>query len=211
MRAFIAIDLPENIRESLARKLDDFRRTLGHISQAGSHRDSGIRWSRPEGIHLTLKFLGEITEAQIARVTSALLALERFEKFSLEIKGFGFFPGAAHPRVFWAGVEAPPDLIQLAGRVEDKMEELGFAREHRDYNPHLTLARFAAPRPQPALRALMEKQQEVSLGRFEVRDYFLFESKLSPQGSKYRKVIQFPQIGTSSTGKKARQDLAPNP
>jgi RNA 2',3'-cyclic 3'-phosphodiesterase len=210
MIAFIAIDLPENIRESLARKVDDFRDALEHPDQIRSNRDSGIRWSRPQGIHLTLKFLGEITDAQVERITSALSSLEPFEKFSVEIKGFGFFPGAARPRVFWAGVEAPPALIHLAGRIEDKMEDLGFAREHRNYNPHLTLARFTNPRPQPTLRARTEEQKDLSLGQFEVSDYFLFESKLSPEGSKYRKVFRFPLMEEASTRAKFHEDVTSN-
>ncbi|HLY62174.1 MAG TPA: RNA 2',3'-cyclic phosphodiesterase [Terriglobia bacterium] len=194
MRAFIAIDLPDDIRQALAGKMEEFRHTLGHADLPKSQRDSSIRWSRLEGIHLTLKFLGEIADTQVDRVTSALSALEPFEKFYIQVKGFGFFPGAARPRVFWAGINAPPALIQLAGRIEDKMEGLGFTHESRDYNPHLTLARFTSPRPQPTLRALVEEQKELSLGRFEVGSYFLFESKLSPEGSKYRKVVRFPQI-----------------
>jgi len=196
MRAFIAIDLPESIRESLARKMDEIRQSLTVPIQ--SNRDSTIRWSRPEGIHLTLKFLGEITQPQVAQITSALSTLKPIGKFSIEVKGFGFFPDAARPRVFWAGVVAPPDLAQWAGRIENKMEELGFAREDRGFNPHLTLARFKNPKPQPTLRALVEQQKDAFLGRFEASEYFLFESKLSPQGSQYRKVIRFPKIPAAS-------------
>ena len=211
MRAFIAIDLPDEIRQALARKMDDLRAALGPKGQPRSHQDSGIRWSRPEGIHLTLKFLGEITGTQVDRITSSLSNLKQFEKFSIEVKGFGFFPGAARPRVFWAGVDAPPDLIQLAGRIEGKLEDLGFARENRDYNPHLTLARFTIPRPQPTLSALVDAQKNLSLGRFEVRDYFLFESKLSPEGSRYRKVVQFPQKGNGSNSAKSKEGATPKP
>lgn len=206
MRAFIAINLPENIRESLARKLDEFRHTLGHAGQAGAQRNSAIRWSRPEGIHLTLKFLGEISGEQVDRITSALSSLQPFEKFSVEVKGFGFFPVAARPRVFWAGVEAPPNLIQLAGRIEGKMKELGFAREDRDFHPHLTLARFPNARPEPTLRAMVEEQKDFSLGGFEVSDFFLYESKPSPEGSKYRMVVRFPRIGTSSKIAESSED-----
>lgn len=207
MRAFIAIDLPGDIRQALARKMEDLRAALGFKGLPKSRRDSGIRWSRPESIHLTLKFLGEITGTQVDRITSALSNLEPFEKFSIEVKGFGFFPGPARPRVFWAGIDAPRDLTQLAGRIEGKLKDLGFARENRDYNPHLTLARFPNPRPQPTLSALVDSQRNLSLGRFEVRDYFLFESKLSPEGSKYRKVIRFPQMEKPSTGAKIHEGV----
>ena len=182
MRAFIAIDLPEEIHAALAREQELFRRNC---------RDA--RWTRPEGIHLTLKFLGEISDAQAGQVTQALAGVGEFEQFPVEVKGFGFFPDARRPRVFWVGVEAPEALARLASHVEEAMEKLCFAHEQRAFNPHLTLARFKAPRPQPELAALVEKQKDLSLGRFEVSEFFLYESKLSPQGSTYRKMARFPQ------------------
>lgn len=181
MRTFIAIDLPLEIHNELAR------------CQA-THRGlcPDARWTRPEGIHLTLKFLGEIADAQVNKVTQALATLEPFATFPVEIKGFGFFPDARRPRVFWAGVVAPLDLAGLAARVEDALQKLGFPRESRDYAPHLTLARFREPRPQPALREAVEKQPAITLGRFDVTEFFLYESKLNPQGAEYRKVARFP-------------------
>jgi 2'-5' RNA ligase len=73
------------------------------------------------------------------------------------------------------------------------MEKLGFAREERSLTPHLTLARFKVPRPQPALQALLTQRGEPSLGQFEVSEFFLFESKLSPHGAEYRKIARFPR------------------
>ena len=181
MRAFIAIDLPESIQAALGRQQAVFRATC---PEAG--------WTRPEGVHLTLKFLGEISDDQVRQVKEALARLTPLEKFSIEVKGFGFFPDPRRPRVFWVGLEAPPALGELAGRVEGCMERLGFPREDRPFTPHLTLARFKVPRPQPALQALLERQKEVTMGRFEVSEFFLFESKLSPHGAEYRKVARYP-------------------
>jgi 2'-5' RNA ligase len=182
MRAFIAIDLPLQIRNELARWRAEFCK-LG----------SGARWTRPEGIHLTLKFLGEISDAQVGEVTQALASLGPFAAFPVEIKGFGFFPDARRPRVFWAGVEAPPELAQLARRVEDALHNIGFPHEQRAYSPHLTLARFREPSPQPALADAVERQSEISRGLFDVREFYLFESRLRPQGAEYRQVARFPQ------------------
>lgn len=181
MRAFIAIALPNAVHAELARQQQLCRR-------AG--RDA--RWTRAEGIHLTLKFLGEISSAQTQGVAEALAGLGNLEPFSVEIRGFGFFPEARRPRVFWAGVEAPQALAALASRVEEALATLGFAREQRAFNPHLTLARFKSPRPQPELAALTEREKNLSLGTFEVSEFFLFESRLSPQGAEYRKVARFP-------------------
>lgn len=181
MRAFIAIDLPEAIRGELARCQKTFTAVC-----------PDARWTRPEGIHLTLKFLGEISNQQVNQITEALARWGAIEPFSVEVRGFGFFPDARRPRVFWAGVDAPPALAALAGRVGDTMEKLGFAREQRNYNPHLTLARFKMPRPQPELAAAVEKQEELRLGSFEASEIFLFESKLDSRGAIYRKVARFP-------------------
>ncbi|MGD1103567.1 MAG: RNA 2',3'-cyclic phosphodiesterase [Terriglobia bacterium] len=181
MRAFIAIDLPASVHAALAEAQRSFRSAC---------RDA--RWTRPEGIHLTLKFLGEISDAQTKQVVEALAQIGPFEPFSVEVKGFGFFPQAHRPRVFWAGVAAPPALEELVARVEGYMEKIGFAREDRAFAPHLTLARFQDPRPQPALEAAVAGRAIPSLGKFEASEFFLFESKLSPQGAQYRKVMRFP-------------------
>ena len=182
MRAFIAIDLPEALHTALAEAQQNFRSAA-----------SDARWTRPEGIHLTVKFLGEISDAQTKQVVEALTQIGPFEPFSIEVKGFGFFPQAQRPRVFWAGVMAPPALTQLAAQVENRMEKIGFAREARALSPHLTLARFQVPRPQPALEAAIAARADTSLGAFNASEFFLFESKLSPQGAQYRKVVRFPR------------------
>lgn len=181
MRAFIAIELPESLHEALAREQSRFRAVC-----------PDARWTRTEGIHLTLKFLGEISDVQVDKVKKALQQLQPFEKFVVRAKGFGFFPNAKRPRVFWAGLEAPPELARLAAQVESVMAPLGFPPENRAFSPHLTLARFKIPRPQPKLQALLAEQDDPLLGTFEVSEFFLWESKLSPQGANYRKVARFP-------------------
>ncbi|MHB8655322.1 MAG: RNA 2',3'-cyclic phosphodiesterase [Terriglobia bacterium] len=192
MRAFIAIDLPENIRAALGRKQAELRNSLAKMNPAQDKRDTEIRWTKPEAIHLTLKFLGEIPQARINQVIDSLSAIWAFESFPVEVKGFGFFPSPSRPQVFWAGVEAPPALAHLARKIEEAMEKIGFAPEKRNYSPHLTLARFKIPRPRPELQSLVETQNKISMGRFEAREFFLFESKLSPRGAEYGKVARFP-------------------
>lgn len=193
MRTFIAIDLPESLHAALHREQSALRRAAPEA-----------RWTRPEGVHLTLKFLGEITDRQGEEVREALAALAPFEKFSVEVKGFGFFPDSRRPRVFWVGVEAPPALAELARKVEQALARLGFAPENRPYKPHLTLARFKEPRPQPALLAALHERTQgttdaFSLGRFEVSEFFLYESKLTPAGAEYRKLARFPGEFSSSS------------
>jgi len=186
MRLFVAVDLPGPIRAALAEQQKSFRDSLG---KAGL----GARWVNPAGIHLTLKFLGHVQDERLNEISQALARLGGFTPFQVEVKGFGCFPTPNRPRVLWAGLEAPPDLARLASKVEESMEKLGFEREQREFNPHLTLARFKEPRPLPALRELVEVRSDVPLGRFEICDYFLFESKLHPGGAEYRKLAQFPK------------------
>jgi 2'-5' RNA ligase len=182
MRAFIAIDLPGAVHSALAEAQQCFRSAA-----------SDARWTRPEGTHLTLKFLGEISDAQTKQVVEALTQIGPFEPFSVEVKSFGFFPQAQTPRVFWAGVMAPPALAELAAQVESRMEKIGFEREDRAFAPHLTLARFQVPRPQPNLEAAVAARVKTSMGTFDASEFFLFESKLSPQGAQYKKLMRFPK------------------
>jgi len=181
MRAFIAIDLPDILRATLRLKQALFRSA-----------SPDARWTQPEGIHLTLKFLGEISDPKVEEVSASLKNVAQFEALAIGVRGFGFFPDAHRPRVFWAGVESPAGLSRLAEQVDQAMQGIGFAREERAFRPHLTLARFKVPRPQPALQALLAQERESELGKFEVAEFFLFESKLSPKGAEYRKVERFP-------------------
>lgn len=114
MRVFVAIDLPAEIQSALARQQAAFQAVCPEA-----------RWTCPEGTHLTLKFLGEITVQKVSEVKEALFSLASFTPFTVEVKGFGFFPDARRPSVFWAGVEGPQDLGGLARRVEDSMEKTG--------------------------------------------------------------------------------------
>lgn len=151
-----------------------------------------------EGIHLTLKFLGEISEAQTKQVVETLGQIEPFEPIPVEVKGFGFFPSSHRVRVLWAGVKVPATLGDIAKRIEQRLEKIGFAREDREFSPHLTLARFQVPRPQPALETAFAGMPAEALGNFVASEFFLFESKLSPQGAQYRKLMRFPRVVTSA-------------
>jgi 2'-5' RNA ligase len=181
MRAFIAIELPASIREALAHEQARFRAVC-----------PDARWTRPEGIHLTMKFLGEISAQQEAQVKKALGRVEQFERFTLRAQGFGFFPDAHRPRVFWTGLVAPPDLARLAAQVENALAPLGFPPEGRPFKPHLTLARFKIPRPQPKLEALVAGEGNLLPASFEVSEFFLWESRLWPGGAEYHKIARFP-------------------
>lgn len=190
MRAFAAIDLPEALRAELGRRQALFRSSLVKVQEDGN---IGVRWVHPEGIHLTLKFLGELPEIKSAQVIAALSALGAFPRFNVEIQGFGFFPDSRKPRVFWVGVIAPPSLAELAARVDAAMAKLGFSPEKRNFSPHLTLARFNTTRPQASLESLARECGASSIGQFEVHEFSLFESRLRAGApAEYRKLACFP-------------------
>ena len=186
MRVFVAVDLPENLKGELRVRQEK----LKGAAQGG-------RWVRPEGIHLTLKFLGEISEEQTGQVTQALSQVPRFEAFSVEVKGFGFFPNSRRPRVLWVGVEGGDPLAALAAQVEKSLQAVGFPSEDRPFKPHLTLARFRIPQPQPSLAKELSAVHSPSLGRITVSQFSLIESRLNPQGAEYRKIADYPPDASS--------------
>ncbi len=183
MRTFIAIDITPEIREQIANFIEGNRNAL-----------TGARWVRPEGVHITLKFLGEISAEQKQSVEAALGRV-RAAPFDLTVRGLGFFPSEQRPRVFWVGIEAGEALSLLASAIDDAVFPLGFEKEKRAFTPHLTMARLdpAAKTGNPASAAqrFMERRQP-NFGTMTASEFFLFQSKLSPRGAQYTKLARFP-------------------
>src|SRR5271168_3748840 len=134
MRLFIALDFPDAVRRAL-------RELIARLKP----ESAGARWVRPEGMHVTLKFLGETGEEKLVPLKAALAKIHSAEPVDMHFRGLGFFPNERRPRVIWCGVEATPNLADLAGAVESALEPLGIPRETRAFTPHLTLARFNSP------------------------------------------------------------------
>ncbi len=192
MRLFVALDIDDAIRERISRFIEGVR---GFAEEA--------RWVRPESLHVTLKFIGEKSEQEVDKIQRALETIEA-SNFEMSIGGYGFFPGARAPRVFWVGVEGGPKLTSLAAAVDEKLAGLGIPKEEHAFAPHLTLARGAggsvSPRkqksdhPHPSFQQLQEKLAALSApdcGVMTAREFFLYQSKLSPGGSKYTKLASF--------------------
>ena len=146
---------------------------------------------RPENLHVTLKFLGEVAESNVDPVRSSLAEMRSGSAVALEFLGLGFFPNEKHPRVFWAGMEASPNLKTLAGDIEAAMEKLGIPREKREFSPHLTLARFERPRLPEALLKLIADNQQRMFGSLRTNEFHLIQSKLKPAGAEYTTVANF--------------------
>jgi RNA 2',3'-cyclic 3'-phosphodiesterase len=184
MRTFIAIDIPDEIREGIRSLVEELKKDL-------KPSPLNLRWSRPEGLHITLKFLGEIPAVKVEQVMRSLASLHLPTDIRAAIRGAGYFPTEATPRVIWLRIEAGPELAEMAGLVERTLEPLGFAKEKRPFSPHLTLARVGSPGKVGALQALLRSRQPLEFGSFTAKDFFLYESKLTPGGSIYTKISQF--------------------
>src|ERR1700730_6489217 len=129
MRLFIALDIDDAIRERITR----FLHGVSPLAPDG-------RWARPESLHVTLKFIGEQPEAAVERIKQALAPIAAGPA-EIHFRGFGFFPTAKSPRVFWIGLQAGPQLAALAAAVDKSMASLGIPKDDRVFSPHLTLAR----------------------------------------------------------------------
>ncbi|MFQ6109005.1 MAG: RNA 2',3'-cyclic phosphodiesterase [Candidatus Aminicenantales bacterium] len=182
MRTFIAIDFDERIKD----RLSSFLRELERVSQ-------NIRWVKPEGMHLTLKFLGEVEEEKISGIESALDRIaSAFSPFTLQLRGAGTFPhGRKSPRVIWVGIHENPILKSLQAKIEAGFEELGFPKEKREFHPHLTLGRVKAHSLVGGIFPLLEKNKESDFGKMDVRKITLFKSLLRPSGAEYRIISEF--------------------
>lgn len=178
MRLFIAVDLPNEVREELA-----------NVQHALRPLADSARWVAPESIHITLKFLGEVPEKRLDDVTGALAGLS-WKPFTVTVRGVGFFPGNRSPRVFWAGMEAPT-MQGLAEELDSRMERLGFEKEKRAFRPHITLARAGDTRIDSALVTGAAQYEEHDFGSFTADRVFLFRSTLKPAGSVYEKLKEF--------------------
>jgi 2'-5' RNA ligase len=186
MRSFIAIDLPHEVRLIL----DQVQRELkGSVT--------GVRWVRPEGIHLTLKFLASIPPEQVAAIAAAVgKAIHREPPLALNLSGLGAFPNPRRPRVIWVGIGGEVErLSRLQARLEEALEPLGFPREERSFRPHLTLGRVRDPRRPPDLTHALADVTLPAGNPFDVREILVYKSDLRPTGAIYTKLQHLPLAG----------------
>lgn len=180
MRLFVAMDIPEDVRAAIAALVARLR---------PASRDA--RWARIEGLHVTLKFIGEIPAEKVGAIVSALKSVAFAKPVALNFRGLGFFPNERRPRVLWAGIEAAPDLAALATAVETVIAQLGIAREDRAFSPHLTLARFDSSRGLDRLHAAIESAGVLEFGGAIANEFHLYQSVLKRGGAEYTRVASF--------------------
>ena len=181
MRVFLALDLGSELRGKLA----ELERELRPLARRA-------RWVRPESMHLTLRFFGEVSAVGVDSLAARLgEAFAGLPAFALDFRGCGVFPDRKDPRVLWVGVpEPPPAVFELQSRGEAVARALGFAPERRRFEPHLTVARFRGP--ERGIDSILTSCLARDFGRNGVGEAVLFESRLSPAGSTYRRLRVYP-------------------
>jgi 2'-5' RNA ligase len=187
IRAFIAIDLsPEVCRK------------IGEVSAALKRQLPGnvLRWTAVSNVHLTLKFLGDVSTSNLDVLKEVMLReAARRPAFNLSSGGVAAFPSTSRPRVIWVGVQAPPELFALQHGLEDELARLGYAREEREFSPHLTLARVgrnATPKDIQQIGETLKHTGVGELGSTRVEEVHLFRSELRPEGSLYTCLFSAP-------------------
>jgi 2'-5' RNA ligase len=176
-RVFLAVELPEEVRAAAAAHAARLR---------GEFPEARASWARPESLHVTLKFIGEVEAARVEDLSrAARAAAEGSAPFELLVEEAGTFPPRGGARVLWLGVKDPSGgLALLQRRLEDECAAAGFPRESRRFRPHLTLAR---PRPGRDAQAVAEAHRRLAFrtNPFEVSELLVMRSRLGPGGSRY--------------------------
>lgn len=172
--------MPEDVRQNLARLLEPLRPIAPKTS-----------WVKPENLHVTLKFIGEVADPTAEEIIKTLALIPFTNSIEVKFSGLGFFPDAKRPRVFWAGVQASEELLQLVKQVELALESLGIAREGRNFSPHLTLARFREPRTATRLIDRCDSLTNLEFGTTKSSQFHLIQSTLKSSGSEYTTLQSF--------------------
>jgi RNA 2',3'-cyclic 3'-phosphodiesterase len=195
-RTFIAIELDRPLRNALAKIQEQFKRQM----PPGS-----VRWVEPEGIHLTLKFLGDTARARVGEIEAGLQrACAGFEPFEFTVEGRGCFPNTRRPRVVWVAVrDKGQNLMRLSAAVEREVAPLGWPSEERAFSPHLTLGRVGrgvSGRDEEAVGKAVEASVVEQIGRQRVTGISLIRSELHPNGASYSRLLTVPLVELNQPG-----------
>lgn len=183
IRAFLAVEIPPDIKN----RIREIQKGLTPIVQ-------DIRWTRPEGIHLTLKFFGNISKDDIPFISRVVEQKTKdITPITLNVNAIGVFPGPSRPRVLWIGMQGEIDrLSRLQDEIEYDLQECGFQREKRNFEPHLTLGRARSQRKMfTGIAKVLADRKTYQAGQFGVRGLTLFKSELKPEGALYTKLAYY--------------------
>jgi RNA 2',3'-cyclic 3'-phosphodiesterase len=183
IRAFLAIDPPENILQAMSRLQEKLKREIG----------GRISWTKPQGQHLTLKFFGDISTEDVKNICSAVQnRIISEQSLNLKIEKLGVFPDNRKPRVLWCGVTGDTEKLSVIQKqLESDFAGIGFPAEERPFRPHLTLGRIKDSRGISGISEALTKNSAFTAGEFNCTELILFQSRLSPQGAIYTKLAEF--------------------
>ncbi len=186
LRSFIAIELPETVKSALSE-------LQGELKKCGAD----VRWVKPDNIHLTLKFLGDVEENIVEGIIDSLKGTcGKHSTFSLELSGIGVFPNKKSPRVLWVGLTGSKILPIIQQEIDTGMATLGFKQEKRRFAPHLTLGRFKSSSGKKELADKMNLDMNTAFGLIEVNSVSLMRSDLGPAGAKHTTIAKIDLINT---------------
>jgi RNA 2',3'-cyclic 3'-phosphodiesterase len=185
VRLFVALEIPTQVRDDFAALINELRAADSSFSK------SRARWIRPENLHVTLKFIGHVDAGKLEGILAALNEVQSDGPVEMRFRGLGFFPNGRRPRVFWAGMEASPNLAPLAAEIDARLKKLGIAVEEREFAPHLTLARFDPPGISDGLSEIARQNVAREFGTTRTGEFHLFESKTRPTGAEYSRLASF--------------------
>ena len=185
MRLFVALEIPSAVRDGFGALIQELRAADASFSK------NRARWVRPENLHVTLKFIGHVDSGKLDAIRAPLGEVRLSSPVEMGFRGLGCFPNGKRPRVFWAGIEASPNLAPLAAEIDARLAKLGIPRETREFAPHLTLARFDPPGISEGLSVLAQANVARELGAARTGEFHLFESKTRPTGAEYTRLSSF--------------------
>ena len=175
MRLFCGLSLAYEVRRNLELLLEHLR------------PQAKLQWSPPDNLHITTKFIGEWADERVNEVRDALASIPAPGAIQIAIRGLGWFP-----RVLFAGVDAPRQLQDLHAAADEKLAAIGVKAESKPYHPHLTLARIKSPDGLAPLRQAIAGLPSADFGAFTAAKHLLYRSKLTPAGSQYSVIAEFP-------------------
>ncbi|MCX7995439.1 MAG: RNA 2',3'-cyclic phosphodiesterase [candidate division WOR-3 bacterium] len=177
MRTFIAVEIPEK-----------YRRVIWKLIEEHKDKNLPVKWVEFENLHITLKFIGEIDEKKLDSIFSVLSEVSnKTKRFSISLKNIGCFPGIRNPRVLWIGIgEGAEELIRLALEIENSLVRLGIKKEEKKFHPHLTIGRVKT-----FCNVENFLNQSIQTDKFEINEFVLFKSTLTPSGPIYGRLKTF--------------------
>jgi len=187
VRLFVAHDLPDQVHHAITELIARLQ-----------PKSRSPRWIKPENLHITLKFIGHVPNEKLSPIQTALSSIRVAQPVELHFRGMGFFPNEHHPRAFWCGIAASPNLAELAANIDRALVPLGVEPETRPFTPHLTLARFKSDEGIREVVHTATDMKSTDFGATTETNFHLYESLLKSTGAQYNRLASFPFSGGST-------------